>query len=243
VAAETKTQTAATPHGERAVLEEETRLPAGPPEPESPRPDPGVEGNRRLTSVNGMVLLLLLALEGYTVPQVRRVLPLHVFVGVLLVGSVLLKTASTTYRFVHYYRGDPAYRASGPPRPLLRLIGPLVIVSTFALLGSGIALVVAGPAQREPFLRLHQASFLVWFATMTIHVLGHVREALHTTWEEARTGRGEPTGRLRRLRIAVVVAGLMIGVGLASALVPRPARWTSDRTAIFGQAKVHHPAP
>ena len=208
-----------------------TRAPAGAPKAAEPRrPDPGVEGNRRLTSVNGVVLLVLLAIEGATVFEVGRVLPIHVAVGALLVGLVLLKTASTTYRFVRYYRGDPTYRNSGPPRPLLRLIGPLVILSTVALLGSGIALLLAGPAHRQPFLRLHQASFLIWFAMMTIHVLGHVKEALRTTWAEARTDRHDAVGRRRRLRIAAVVAALQVGAGLATALVPRAAPWTTERT-------------
>src|SRR5581483_7713311 len=79
-------RTAATPQGERVVPEDEAGRSAAAPEPGEPhRPDAGVEGNRRLTSVSGVVLLILLAIEGYTVPQVRRVLPLHVFIGVLLV--------------------------------------------------------------------------------------------------------------------------------------------------------------
>jgi len=205
--------------------------------PEPPRPDPGVEANRRLTSVTGMVLLVLLAAQGYTVPQVRRLLTLHVFLGVVLVGPVLLKTASTGYRFVRYYRGDRAYRDSGPPAPLLRLLGPFVIASTFVLLGSGIALIVAGPAHRPLFLRLHQASFVLWFAAMTVHVLGHLREAALTSWRELRARPEEPTGRRRRLRVVLVAGALVVGVGLAGALAPRAAHWTNDRFLIHGQAQ------
>jgi len=209
--------------------------------PEPPRADSGVEANRRLTSVTGMVLLVLLAVQGYTVPQVRRLLTVHVFLGVVLVGPALLKTASTAYRFVRYYRGDRAYRDSGPPAPLLRLLGPFVIASTFVLLGSGIALIVAGPAHRQLFLRLHQASFVLWFGAMTVHVLGHLREAALTTWRELRARPG-PTGRRRRLRIAAVAGALVVGVGLAGALVPRAAHWTNNRFVIPGQAQ-QHPAP
>ncbi|HZQ76085.1 MAG TPA: hypothetical protein VFE55_02065 [Acidimicrobiia bacterium] len=201
------------------------------------RPDPGVEANRRLSSVTGMVLLVLLAIQGYTVPQVHRLLSLHVFIGLLLVGPVLLKTASTLYRFVRYYRGDRAYRDSGPPLPLLRIIGPVVIVSTFTLLGSGLALIVAGPAHRDVFLKVHQASFILWFVTMTVHVLGHVREAARATWREIRTRADEPTGRRRGLRVAVIVAALAVGIGLAGSLVPRAAHWTDDRFEAPGQAQ------
>ena len=237
-------RTTATPPDERRAPTEQARRPGG----VRHRPDPpplaaGVEGNRRLTSVNGMVLLILLAIEGSTVPEVRRLLPLHVFIGAVLAGPVLLKTTSTTYRFVRYYRGDRSYRAGGPPRPLLRLIGPLVVVSTFALLGSGIALVVVGPGH-EAVLRLHQASFLVWFATMTVHVLGHVAEALRSTRDEIGSRRHEPAGRHRPLRLAAIAAALVAGVGLAATLVPRAAHWTDNgRTAFPGQLEVHPRTP
>jgi len=237
-------RTAATPPEQRAALREDTRRPAeAPGSPESAPPDPGVEGNRRLTSVNGVLLLILLAVQGITVLRVQRLLSLHVFIGVLLVGPVLLKAASTTYRFVRYYRGDRAYRASGPPHPLLRLIGPVVIAATVALLASGIALILAGPAHRQPFLRLHQASFVIWFIVMTVHVLGHVRGALRHTADEARDSRHAPTGRLRLLRLAVIAAALVAGVGLAATLLPRAAQWKHDDGRLAGRVKLDQPAP
>jgi hypothetical protein len=236
-------RTAARPPDERAALGGHTGRRAAPPEsPESAPPDAGVEGNRRLTSVTGVVLLVLLAVQGVTVLRVERLLSVHVFVGVLLVGPVLLKAASTTYRFVRYHRGHRAYRDSGPPHAVLRLIGPLVIASTLALLGSGIALIIAGPAHRQPFLRLHQASFLLWFALMTIHVLGHVAGALRSTRDEVRDSRHEPTGRLRLLRMAVIAAALVVGVGLAATLLPRAAQWKQDDGRAGGPVKLHHPA-
>ena len=53
--------------------------------------DAGVEGNTRLTSATGLVLLVMLAVEGYTILDVRGLITVHVFVGVMLVGPVLLK--------------------------------------------------------------------------------------------------------------------------------------------------------
>ena len=105
---------------------------------------PGVEGNTRLTSATGMVLLVLLAVEGVTILSVRQMITLHIVVGVLLLGPVLLKTGSTMYRFTRYYTGAASYRRKGPPHPLLRVLGPLVILSSLALLGTGIALIVVG---------------------------------------------------------------------------------------------------
>ena len=37
----------------------------------------------------------------------------------LLVGPVLLKCASTVYRFIRYYAGARAYRQKRPPQPML----------------------------------------------------------------------------------------------------------------------------
>jgi len=67
----------------------------------------GVEGNARLTGLNG-VLLVLLAVEGATILRIRQLISVHVYVGVLLVGPVLLKCASTVYRFIRYYAGARA---------------------------------------------------------------------------------------------------------------------------------------
>jgi hypothetical protein len=53
--------------------------------------DRGVEGNAWLTAVTGLVLVLLLAVEGVTILRIGQLLALHVFIGILLVGPVLLK--------------------------------------------------------------------------------------------------------------------------------------------------------
>src|SRR5438128_4242383 len=97
----------------------------------------------------------------------------HIFVGVLVVPVVALKLGSTGYRFVRYYTGRPDYVQAGPPHLLLRLLGPVVVVSTIALLATGIALVVVGPAGGL-MLGLHKASFVVWLGALGAHVLGHL---------------------------------------------------------------------
>jgi hypothetical protein len=129
-----------------------------------------VEGNERLTAMSGAVLLVLFAVEGVTILSLRQLLTLHFFVGMLLLGPVALKIASTTYRFARYYTGAAPYVRKGPPAPLLRLLGPLVVVTSLAVLGTGVALAFAGPQQRQ-WLFLHKASFVLWFAVMTVHVL------------------------------------------------------------------------
>ena len=133
----------------------------------------GAEGNERLTALTGTVLLVLLAAEGVTILSIGRLLTPHFFIGMVLLGPVALKAGSTVYRFVRYYTGSAPYRRKGPPAPLLRLLGPLVIASTAGVFGSGVALAFAGPGN-GPWLFLHKASFAVWFCVMTAHVLAYL---------------------------------------------------------------------
>jgi hypothetical protein len=108
----------------------------------------------------------------------------------LLVPPLVLMMGSTGWRFVKYYRGSPPYRRKGPPPLLLRLLGPAVALLTVILFASGIALLVGPRSSRQTLLFLHKASFILWFAAMTIHVLAHVVE----------TARLAPRDWLRRTR-------------------------------------------
>ena len=54
----------------------------------------GAEGNERLTAMTGMVLLIGLLVECYTIFQIGHLLTLHVFLGMLLLGPVTLKAGS-----------------------------------------------------------------------------------------------------------------------------------------------------
>ena len=63
----------------------------------------------------------------------------------LLIGPVVLKVCSTGYRFVRYYTGAAAYRRKGPPAPLLRLLGPVVLLTSVAVIGTGVMLALTGP--------------------------------------------------------------------------------------------------
>ena len=189
--------------------------------------DAGVEGNSRLTSVTGMVLLALLAVEGVTILSVRQMITLHMYLGIVLVGPVLLKCATTAYRFVRYYAGAAPYVRKGPPHVVLRMLGPVVVGSSLAVLGTGIALIGTGPEHREPLLTLHQASFVVWFGAMVVHVLGHALEAGNDVLSEYRAGRSSPVARRRSLRFVAIALSLVAGVGLATALMPAAHSWTS----------------
>jgi hypothetical protein len=118
------------------------------------------------------VLLVLLAAEGVTILQIHQLLTAHFFIGMLLLGPVALKSASTCYRFYRYYTGSPDYLKKGPPAPLLRLLGPFVLATSLGVLGTGVALAYAGPGA-GPWLFLHKAMFVLWFGVMAIHVLAY----------------------------------------------------------------------
>lgn len=130
--------------------------------------------NSRLTAALGAVLLVLLAAEGATIPFLGELRVEHVLIGILLLGPVAAKLASTGYRFAHYYLRTPAYVRKGPPPLGLRLLAPGVVFTTVALLGTGVALLLGG--ESDQLLFLHKVSFIAWFALMTVHVLGHVLE-------------------------------------------------------------------
>ena len=65
----------------------------------------------------------------------------------LLLGPVALKAGSVIYRFARYYTGSAPYRRKGPPAPLLRLLGPVIVLLTALVFGSGVMLAVTGPGQ------------------------------------------------------------------------------------------------
>jgi hypothetical protein len=200
-------------------------------DPDLTPPDSGVEGNSRLTSTNGMLLLGLLAIEGFTLLSVRRMITLHVFLGVVLIGPVLLKTGSTAYRFARYYTGSRAYLDKGPPHWLLRILGPVLIASSLSLLGTGVCLLAVKPADPGLLLSAHKASFVIWVAVMTLHVLGHLKGGSVTAWRELRGPTDDPGPRGRGLRLAAVAVALVLGVATATVLLPAASPWTTRTSA------------
>jgi hypothetical protein len=175
----------------------------------------GAEGNERLTAMTGALLLVLFAAEGVTILSIHRLLTLHFFLGMLLVGPVVLKICSTLYRFARYYTGAGPYVAKGPPAPLLRLLGPLVIATSTAVIGTGVALAFTGP-HRGLWLLAHKASFVLWFGVMAIHVLAYAPKLprLLVSGQFHGRARAALAGRAARwlLLTASVAGGLVIAV-------------------------------
>jgi hypothetical protein len=185
---------------------------------------PNVEANARLTGSTAAVLLVLLAIEGVTIFEIGRHLKLHVFVGMLIVPPALLKTATTGYRFARYYLGSPPYVRRGPPHPILRVLGPFVAILTFAVLGTGIALLYAGRTRQNTLLFLHKATFILWFAAMTVHVLGHLLDTYRLAPEDwSPRATSLPGAWLRR---STLVGSLVAGTGLGLLVLGQVDHWS-----------------
>src|SRR6476659_4520160 len=178
---------------------------------------PGVTGNARLTGAAAAALLVLLAAEGATIPFIGPLLGPHIFIGMLLIPPVLLKLASTGYRFARYYTGSLPYVRKGPPNLAPRVLAPGVVLTTLALFGTGVALLFAGPPS-STLLFAHKASFIAWVALMTLHVLGHLLELpalVLPDWRRHAPAEARPAGSGLRL----VGLGTAILAGLALALL------------------------
>ncbi len=176
------------------------------------------DSNEQLTAATAAVLLVLLAIEGVTIVFLRPLLPVHLFVGMLLIPPVALKLASTGWRFARYYTGSAPYVEKGPPRLLLRLLAPVLVASTIALLATGVALLVDGRAHSGWVLPLHKASFVVWFAVTGVHVVTYV-------WRLPRlvlSQRQVPGWVLRATIVAVAIAA---GAAVALETLPWEDRW------------------
>jgi hypothetical protein len=188
----------------------------------------GTDGNEQLTTVTGMILIVLLAVIGFTIPQLRQFVSVHLFVGMLLIGPVLLKMASTGYRFLRYYTGNVEYRRKGPPDTALRLIGPIVVLSTIAVFATGVVLLILGPSHRNPWVELHKLTFIVWVVFMSLHVLMHlpaVARALGIGREGHEQLAGAAPGAAGRW---IAIAGALVaGLVLAIVLIPDFSAWTA----------------
>lgn len=218
----------------------------------------GPEGNERLTVLTGLLLIVLLAVLGVTIVDLGGLLWLHLFLGLLLLGPVALKMASTGYRFVRYYTHSRTYRVKGPPPPALRLLAPLVVALTVVVFASGVVLLFIGPdsSLRSTVLLLHKVSFFGWIAVTAVHVLGHLPEIfrllrisgesrMEITAVRASRPQGSaapiepslaqrlPGGTGRWLSIATA---LVLGLVIAVVLIPQFGAWTGAA----GAAVLHH---
>lgn len=188
----------------------------------------GPPANSRLTAMTGSLLLLLFAAQGFTVLFIGRLVTVHIFIGLLLIGPVCLKVGSTGYRFARYYAGAPAYRREGPPARWLRVLGPLVALTSVALLTSGTAVAFLGSHWRSvPLLLLHQVVFWCWLPVMSLHVLARVWRLPRLVAADLRRRPvpHEPAAPGRAMRWSMLAAALGTGLLIALTCFPLATDW------------------
>jgi hypothetical protein len=189
----------------------------------------GTDGNEQLTAMTGVILVGLLAVLGLTILRIHQLISVHLFVGLLLLGPLALKLASTGYRFARYYTRDGAYRVKGPPEPGMRLIAPLVVIFTLVVFVSGIVLLFDGPARRGQWVGIHKAAFAMWLIVTGFHVLGHLRDypgsLRRVRTQTGVAGTASPGGAGRWITL---VGALVAGLVLAIVLIPHFGAWTAS---------------
>lgn len=183
--------------------------------------DDGVVANARLTALFGAVLVALFGAEGVTLLNVSGLLDWHVGIGVAAAAVVVFKLFSTGYRMVRYYGRDGRYIASGPPHPVMRVIAPLLVLATVAVIASGLAALYF---HTDLWLGLHKLSFFGWIALAAVHVLVYF-------WRLPRVITA-PRGRHERstarpaltwgLAVLVVVMAVMLGGWYAGVMPQLP---------------------
>jgi hypothetical protein len=183
----------------------------------------GAAGNEILTSAIAAVLTILLLAEGVTLLRLGPLLVPHMFIGLALIPLVLLKLASTGYRFTRYYIHAPAYREKGPPLLPLRLLAPVLVAATLGVFATGVALLIDG-RKSNTLLFFHQAAFVVWGAAFGIHFLAYLPRVLRSLRDDWSARRRRAVGGAG-LRVTLVGTAMGSGLVFALALLPTIDAW------------------
>lgn len=206
----------------------------------------GPAGNARLTAWTGLLLLVLFLAELVTTLDVHGLIGWHLAIGALLVPPALVKTATTGWRIARYYTGHRPYREAGPPPLILRVLGPLVVLFTLAVLGTGLVLILVGPdrgrtplvtvlGQRIDTVTLHQATFVAWAVVTGLHTLGRLLPAVRLTVAPAGPRAAVPGGYARA---GLLVLALVVAAGFAVLVVDAGHAWRTEPAHRFGPG--HH---
>jgi hypothetical protein len=112
---------------------------------------------------------------------------------------------------IRYYLGSEEYVERGPPNVILRtMVAPLVVLSTLVLFATGTALLALGETEGT-VVGLHTASFIVWVAATSVHVLAHVRR-LPVLLRLKAPGRG--------IRLGLVTGTVLTALAIATVAFP-----------------------
>ena len=194
----------------------------------TPRAAAAVERNALITHTAAAVLTILLLAEALTLLDMHGLLHAHMFIGLVLIPPVLLKLASTGYRFARYYTGTAAYRQKGPPRLLLRLLAPVLVATTALIFVSGVWLLLLGH-HSDLVLTVHKVSFIVWTGIFGVHFLAYVPTAARSLADTAAAGWTGARVAGSRVAAALALGSVGAGVLVALALLARVDAWHGHR--------------
>ena len=180
----------------------------------------GTAGNEALTIAAAILLTLLLMAEGITLLSMGSLLSVHMILGLVLVPPVLLKLGSTGYRFARYYTHSRPYVDKGPPPLALRLLAPVLVLTTVGIFVTGVLLLALGH-KSDQLVFLHKVSFFVWAGAFGIHFLWHPPRLIRSLPDYRRGAhtRRVPGSGLRGMLVAASLgAGVALAISLASAI-------------------------
>ena len=181
-----------------------------------------VARNERLTAITAAILLVGFLIDLLFTANLSRLIFIHIFLGTLLAGPLVVKLSSVGYRFLGYYTKSPAFVTKGPPNPWMRLLAPFFVVDTLLLFMSGLALAISGSPNNRLLFLLHAGTAALWIPMLAVHVYFHIRQVPRAIWRDwIAPSPDAMVGRRKRLRInilALIVGALagLIMVGVAS---------------------------
>lgn len=175
----------------------------------------GADGNERLSIALGIPLLVLLAIEVLTTLDLPAYLSVHMFLGLVVLPTVSLKVASTSWRAMRYYGGSADYRRLGTPQIVLRVLAPPLVIATVVLFGTGIAfLAVRGT---HPLRTIHTFAFVAWGSILGVHVIAYLPRVVRdgvADWLPRRSLAGG--GARRGFLLGALAAGLVLALATYS---------------------------
>lgn len=199
-----------------------------------PKRRSAVVRNERMTALAGAVLFVLIVAELVITANLHALISIHIFVGVLLSGPLVVKMCSIGYRFFRYYTKSSAFVRQGPPNIWLRLLAPILVLITILVFVSGFGLAVVGPTHMGLFFTIHAACVALWLPLLAVHVYAHLRKVPHliaSDWSKHSAYR--VSGRARRL--FTNIGALIVGLIAAVVMIPVSSPWN--------QWRIHHGLP
>lgn len=193
-----------------------------------------VRRNERLTAWTGAVLFVLIVAELVVTANLHSLISVHIFIGVLLAGPLVVKMASTGYRFLRYYNRNVEFVQAGPPHILLRLLAPLLVFFTILVFVSGFGLAVVGPHHLGLLFKIHAASVALWLPLAAVHIYAHIRKVPGLIRVDLSSQMPDKV-RGRNGRIGVNLFALFVGLIAAILMLPVSQPWNDWR--------IHHGVP